>query len=80
MAKGISVTIRNLPIKTRNELAARAARNGQSLQEYLHAHLTELTSRLDVNTWLARVQEEKERSESRVTTKKILRYRDSDRR
>jgi plasmid stability protein len=30
-----SVTIRNVPDETRNELAARAALTGRSLQEYL---------------------------------------------
>lgn len=31
----VSITIRDVPQETRNELAARAARSGRSLQEYL---------------------------------------------
>ena len=38
----VSVTIRDVPDETRAELAARAARAGQSLQEYLRGQLIEL--------------------------------------
>ena len=78
MAKAI--TIRNVSDKVRNELAARAARKGQSLQEYLHAELTALASRMDMDEWLARVRENKERTGSRLSVAKILKYRDRDRR
>jgi len=42
-----SITIRNVPEETRDELAARAARGGQSLQEYLRVQLIALAERPD---------------------------------
>lgn len=41
----VSLTVRDVPDDVRDELAARAARSGRSLQEYLRATLTELVSR-----------------------------------
>jgi antitoxin FitA len=37
----VAITIRNVPEEVRDELAARAARSGRSLQEYLAGLLTE---------------------------------------
>jgi len=45
----VSITIRDLPNETRDALAARAARSGRSLQEYLSLQLNELAARPDVN-------------------------------
>lgn len=44
----VAITIRNVPDDVRDELAARAARSGQSLQEYLAGHLEEMATRPDV--------------------------------
>lgn len=41
----VAITIRNIPTEIRDELAARAARSGRSLQEYLAAELAEMASR-----------------------------------
>jgi plasmid stability protein len=41
----VAITIRNVPDEVRDELAARAARSGRSLQEYLAVQLAELASR-----------------------------------
>lgn len=41
----VAITIRNVPTEIRDELAARAARSGRSLQEYLAAELAEMASR-----------------------------------
>ena len=41
----VAITIRNVPHEVRDELAARAARSGRSLQEYLLRQLTDLASR-----------------------------------
>lgn len=54
-----SITIRDVPDKTRNELAARAAHSGRSLQEYLRAQLIELARRPDAETVLAGIRERK---------------------
>jgi len=43
----ISITIRDVPEETRDELASRAALTGRSLQEYLRAQLVELARKPD---------------------------------
>ena len=78
MAK--SITIRDVPERTRDELAARATSTGQSLQEYLRAQLIELASRPDPAALLVRVRERKLRTATRLSTKQILAHRDADRR
>ena len=75
-----SITIRDVPDKARDELAARAAASGRSLQEYLRAQLIDLASRPDVEAVLARVRERKQRTGSRLPAEKILAHRDADRR
>jgi hypothetical protein len=75
-----SITIRDVPDKARDELAARAALSGRSLQEYLRARLIELASRPDAETLLARISERKRRTGSRLAARTILAHRDSDRR
>ncbi|MBT2517705.1 antitoxin [Streptomyces sp. ISL-90] len=41
----VTITIRAVPDEVRDELAARAARGGQSLQEYLSGELEALAAR-----------------------------------
>ena len=43
----VSITVRDVPEQTRNELAARAALAGRSLQEYLRAKLIEIAGQPD---------------------------------
>ena len=78
MAK--SITIRNVPDEVRNELAARAARAGKSLQAHLRAELIELARRPQVDEVIARIRARKAASGIRLSTEKILEYRDADRR
>ncbi|WP_137844960.1 hypothetical protein [Microbacterium sp. 2FI] len=40
----VTITVRNVPDDVRDELAARAARSGRSLQEYLSAELRRLAA------------------------------------
>jgi plasmid stability protein len=75
-----SVTIRDVPDDTRDELAARAAITGRSLQEYLRIELIELARRPDPRALLAQVRERKRRTGSRLSADQILRHRDADRR
>lgn len=75
-----SVTIRDVPDRTRDELAARAAASGRSLQEYLRAKLIELARRPDTEAVLARIRERKERTGTRLSAAKILGHRDAERR
>jgi len=75
----VSVTIRDVPDEIRDELAARAARAGQSLQEYLRGQLTELAAKPSPDLFWARVQARVETTHSRLTTEQILAARDADR-
>jgi plasmid stability protein len=75
-----SITVRDIPEDTRDELAARAARSGRSLQEYLRAELIGLADRPDIDTLLARVRERKQRTGSQLPAASILAHRDADRR
>lgn len=75
----VSVTIRDVPDETRDELAARAARAGQSLQEYLRAQLLELAAKPTVDLLWARVEARVETTGSRLTAAQILAARDADR-
>ena len=52
----ISITIRRVPDEVRDELAARAARSGRSLQEYLLRELMDMVARPSVDEWFARVR------------------------
>ena len=74
------MTIRDVPDETRDELAARAARAGQSLQEYLRAQLTELAARPSpVDLW-DRVAHRVRATGTRLSAGEILELRDVDRR
>lgn len=75
----VSITIRGVPDDTRNELAARAARSGRSLQEYLRAELIALAGRPDPEELMERIRERVRRTGSVLTADTILRMRDADR-
>ena len=66
------ITIRNVPAATRDELAARAALKGMSMQEFLLAELVKLTKKPSIERWLVQVAERKAVSANRVTPKEIL--------
>lgn len=68
----VSITVRNVPDDTRNELAARAARSGRSLQEYLRAQLIGLAEREDMAAWVARVRDRVEREGTHVSAETIV--------
>lgn len=75
-----SITIRDVPDAARNELAARAAQRGQSLQEFLRAELITLASRPDNRSLLAAVQARKRETDTRLPADRILALRDAERR
>lgn len=75
-----TITIRDVPDETRDELASRAALGGRSLQEYLRAQLIELARRPDAEALLARVRDRKQRLGSHLSVESILGHRDADRR
>lgn len=75
-----SITIRDVPDDTSEELAARAAATGRSLQEYLRARLVEFASTPDADVLLARIRSRKAATSSTLDAEKILAHRDADRR
>ncbi|MDQ3345434.1 MAG: hypothetical protein M3473_03950 [Chloroflexota bacterium] len=74
-----SITVRNVPDEVRDELAARAARAGRSLQEHLRAELIELASKPTVDELVATVRARKQATGSRLSATRILAHRDEDR-
>jgi antitoxin FitA len=76
----VAITIRNIPDETRDELAARAAQAGQSLQEYLRAHLIDEAAHPTQAQIIARARERNSRLGNTLTAESILAARDADRR
>jgi antitoxin FitA len=74
------VTIRNVPERVRDELAARAARAGKSLQEYLRGVLIEAAEKPTVDEVLDRARTRVAATGVRVTPAATLAARDADRR
>ena len=75
-----SITVRDVPDGTRNELAARAALTGHSLQEYLRAKLIEMAAQPDAEALVARIRARKAAHAVSLSAEQILAYRDEDRR
>jgi plasmid stability protein len=75
-----SITVRDVPAATRDELAARAAATGRSLQEYLRAQLIQLAARPDAEAWVAKVRDLKTRTGADVPADRILSHVHADRR
>jgi len=75
-----SITIRDVPDETRAELAARAARSGRSMQEYVRLKLVELAGTPDRAEVLERIARRKSRTGTRVGAEEIIAARDADRR
>lgn len=80
MLRMASITVRDIPDEARDELAARAARSGRSLQEYLRLQLIALTRRPDAEAFAAAVRERKRSTGSTFAPEDILAARDADRR
>lgn len=76
----VSITIRDVPDETRNELAARAARTGRSLQEFLRGQLIALADRPDRGAVLARLAGRARAEHISLSVAEILDSRDADRR
>jgi antitoxin FitA len=76
----VSMTIRDVPDETRDVLAARAARAGQSLQEYVRAQLNELAERPSPEEFWERVRHRVRATGTRLPADAVLAARDLDRR
>jgi antitoxin FitA len=77
---GVAITVRDVPDEVRDELAARAARAGQSLQEYLRAMLIDSAARPPVDDVIARARARVDATGARADAESILAARDADRR
>ncbi|MFW3171329.1 FitA-like ribbon-helix-helix domain-containing protein [Geodermatophilus sp. CPCC 206100] len=76
----VSMTIRNVPDETRAVLAARAARAGKSLQEYVRGELTALAERPSSDELWDRIRSRVRTTGTRVPSEVVLEARDADRR
>ena len=74
------ITIRDVPDEVRDELAARAARSGRSLQEYLRRELIKLASEPDLESVMERLERRRRAGGSSLLVSSILSYLDQDRR
>ena len=75
----VSMTIRNVPDETRDRLATRAARAGQSLQEYMRAVLVGMADRPTNDELLDRVRARVAAGGSSVTSDDIVQALREDR-
>jgi antitoxin FitA len=76
----VAITVRNVPDQVRDELAARAARTGMSLQEYVRNLLVQTSARPAVDDLIARARSRVETTGTSVNASTILVARDVDRR
>jgi len=79
-AVAVAITVRDIPDEVRDELAARAARAGKSLQEYLRGMLIGSAARPPVDDVIARARARVAATGVRVDAESILSARDADRR
>jgi antitoxin FitA len=77
---GVQITIRDVPEGVRDELAARAALQGRSMQEFLRAELERIAALPTVEAWLKQLRARKRASQTRISTRQILGSRNADRR
>lgn len=76
----VAITIRNVPDEVRDELAARAARSGRSLQEYLLGWLIEISSQSSMEEVIARARARARVIGTPLDPAEILADRDAERR
>lgn len=77
---GVAITVRDVPDEVRNELAARAARDGKSLQEYVRGMLVASVEKPPVGDVIARARARIAATGSRLDVESILAARAADRR
>jgi antitoxin FitA len=76
----VAITVRDVPDEVRDELAARAARAGKSLQEYLRGMLIDSASRPPVADVIARARARVSATGAQLDAESIIAARDADRR
>ncbi len=76
---GVVITVRHVPEAVRDELAARAARAGKSLQEYLRGMFVDTAARPPVDDVIARARARVTATGARAGAQSILAARDANR-
>ena len=76
----VAITVRDVPDEVRDELAARAARAGKSLQEYVRGMLVDSAARPPVGDAIARARARVTATGVRTDAESILAARDAGRR
>lgn len=76
----VNITIRDVPEKVRDEIAARAASQGRSMQEFLRVALEQWAMRPTADAWMRQVRTRKRATDTRISSEQILKARDADRR
>lgn len=76
----VQITVRNIPDEVRDELAARAARQGKSMQEYLRGELRRIAARPSLDEISERIRQRKSRMDRRLDPEDVMAARDEDRR
>lgn len=76
----VAITVRDVPDEVRDELAARAARSGRSLQEYVRGMLVDAASRPTASDVIARARARTASTGTRYDVGAILAAKDADRR
>ena len=77
---GVAITVRDVPREVRDELAARAARAGKSLQEYLRGFLVDAVAKPTAAEVVARARARVSATGARIDADAILAARDAERR
>jgi len=75
-----SITIHDVPVSVRDELAARASRSGLSLEEFLRNQLIEAACWPDLSDVIATAREHVRRTGSRLGEEEIIGHLDAGRR
>ena len=68
----VAITVRDVPDEVRDELAARAARAGKSLQEYLRGMLMDTAARPAVDDVISRARARVDATGARANAESIL--------
>lgn len=76
----LAITVRHVPREVRDLLAAKAARSGRSLQEYLRGELTDLARRPTVDDVIAAARARVAATGPTLDARQIVADRDADRR
>ena len=78
MAK--SITIRHVPDSVRDELAARAARQGQSMQEFVLGQLQRIVDTPSMDVLMGTMRARKRATDTHISADRMIELRDADRR